>query len=183
LTIRKNKGRVLVAAAARADLFDDAKQAVFLGHFAATCNLLQSAAAAGVSRKTVYQRRRFDEAFAEAFARAEESGVECLRGEMVRRSLALLRAATPDEVALASLPGLDCHTIMNLLDHHERGLGKASGERRPRRSDASEAAARLKKLLERMRAEHKRELALKRAAKAAGAARLLGAARGARAAG
>jgi hypothetical protein len=156
--------------AARPNLFTDAQQAVFLGHFAATCNLGQGAAAAGVDRRVIYDRLRHDEAFAAAFHAAEETGVANLRAELVRRSLALLQAATPDEVALASLPGLDCHFILNLLKQHERALGQQSGDRRPRRSDASEAAARLAKLLERMRAEHERELAAKRVARAAAAA-------------
>ena len=166
MNIRKSKGRRLVGMADRPNLFTDAQQIVFLGHFAATCNLGQSAAVAGVSRKVIYERLRRDGAFAAAFAQAEETGVANLRAELVRRSLALLEAATPDEAALASLPGLDCHFILNLVQQHEKGLGKASGDRRPRRSDASEAAARLAKLLERMRLEHKQELAAKRAAKA-----------------
>jgi hypothetical protein len=116
----------------------------------------------------IYDRLQHDEAFAGAFHVAEEAGVQNLRAELVRRSLALLQATTPDEVALATLPGLDCGLILNLLRQHERALGEGSGDRRPRRSDAKEAAARLAKLLERMRAEHKRELASKRKAKAAG---------------
>jgi hypothetical protein len=108
--------------------------------------------------------------FANAFILAEEMGVENLKAELVRRSLALLQATTPDEVALASLPGLDCQFILNLLKQHENNLGKLNGDRRPQRSDASEAAGRLQKLLERMRLEHKKELAAKRAAKAARAA-------------
>lgn len=170
MNIRKSKGRRLVAMADRPNLFTDSQQAAFLQHFSATCNLSQSAAAAGVSRKVVYERQHHDEAFAAAFHAAEEMGVENLRAELVRRSLALLQATTPDEVALASLPGLDGQFILNLLKQHERALGQEGGDRRPKRSDASEAAARLAKLLERMRAEHKRELAQKRAARAVRAA-------------
>ncbi len=166
VNIRRSKGRRLVAMAERRNLFTDEQQVVFLGHFAATCNLAASAAAAGVSRKVIYERQRHDPAFAAAFAVAEETGVCSLRAELVRRSLTLLQAATPDEVALASLPGLDCKFILNLLTQHERVLGSASGDRRPQRSDASEAAARLDKLMKRMRLEDKKARAARRAAKA-----------------
>ncbi len=125
-----------------------------------------SAAAAGVDRRVIYDRLRHDAAFASAFHVAEETGIQNLRAELVRRSLALLQAVTPDEVALASLPGLDSNFILNLLKQHERSLGVESGDRRPRRSNAAEAAARLAKLMERTREEHRRELAAKRAAKA-----------------
>ncbi|WP_338501145.1 hypothetical protein V6R86_00560 [Sphingomonas kaistensis] len=128
----------------------------------ATCNLGMSADAAGVDRRVIYDRLRHDEAFASAFHVAEETGVQNLRAELVRR----LQAVTPDEVAPASLPGLDSNFILNLLKQHERSLGVESGDRRPRRSNAAEAAARLAKLMERMREEHRRELAAKRAAKA-----------------
>lgn len=166
MTIRASRGRRLVKMAPRPNLFTDAQQAIFLSQFAATCNLGQSAAAAGVRRHVIYDRLEHDAAFASAFHVAEETGVQTLRAEVVRRSLALLQATTPDEVALASLPGLDSQFILNLLKQHERSLGVGSGDRRPRRSDAKEAAARLAKLMDRMREEHKRELAAKRKAKA-----------------
>jgi hypothetical protein len=166
VTIRASRGRRLVMMADRPNLFTDAQQETFLSHFAATCNLRQSAVVAGVRRTVIYDRLEHDPAFAGAFHVAEETGVQNLRAELVRRSLALLQATTPDEAALASLPGLDCGFILNLLKQHERALGQESGDRRPRRSDAKEAAARLAKLMDRMREEHKRELAAKRKAKA-----------------
>nr|WP_314442875.1 hypothetical protein [uncultured Sphingomonas sp.] len=168
--IRGNSNRVLQAHREPQRNFTHAKRKQFLGHFAATGNVSESARTAGVPLSTAYDRRRVDHAFRDAWALAEENAVITLRAEMVRRSLELLQAATPDEVALATLPGLDCRTIMVLLKMHEKGLGKGPGERRPQRSDPKEAAARLAKLLDRMRAEHKRELAVKRAAKAARAA-------------
>lgn len=167
MNIRSSKGRVLVAMKARPSLFTDDQQARFLQHFSATCNLGESAAAAGVSRKTIYDRLRRDQPFADAFAVAEEHGVGNLRAELVRRSLALLQATTPDEQALASLPGLDCRFILNLLQQHERALHQRNGDRRPARSDASVAAGRLAALMERMGAERKKEVALAQAARAA----------------
>jgi hypothetical protein len=168
--IRGNSNRVLQSHRERDRDFTHAKRKLFLSHFAATGNVSASATHAGVAFSTAYDRRREDPAFRDAWALAEENAVITLRAEMVRRSLELLAATTPDEVAVASLPGLDCRTILHLLKYHEKGLGKEPGDRRPERSDASEAAARLSKLMERMRAEHKRELEQKRAAKAARAA-------------
>jgi len=170
MAIRATKNRVLHSHRDGTKAFSLAKQTKFLAHFAATGNVVQAAEAAGIGRSTPYHRRQIDPAFRAAFALAEENAVITLRAEMVRRSLELLAATTPDGVAAASLPGLDCRTIMILLKQHEQGLGKGPGERRPERADAGEAAARLAKLLTRMRAERKLELLKAREAKRARAA-------------
>jgi hypothetical protein len=164
--MRGTKQRIVQERKVRESCFTPDKQALFLAHFAATCNLTESAKLAGVGRRVVYCARVRDEAFRQAFAVAEENGIISLRAEMARRSMQLLDAVTPEEKALAALPGLDCNTILHLLKYHEKGAGKGPGDRQPQRSDPNEAAARLQKLLVRMRAEHKRELALKRAARA-----------------
>lgn len=170
MVIRGNSHRVLQEHQDSDRSFTHAKRMAFLSHFAATGNVSASARLAGVVFSTAYDRRRRDPAFKAAWALAEENAVLTLRAEMVRRSLELLRAATPDEVAAATLPGLDCHTILHLLKYHEKGLGKEPGDRRPERSDAGEAAARLTKLMVRLRAEHERDLKVKKAARAARAA-------------
>ena len=105
MTIRGHKDRVLISQPDRKGAFTATKQALFLEHFAAPCNLQESARVAGVSHQTIYNRRYADPAFRDAFARAEENGILSLRAELVRRSLQLLSAATPDEKALAELPG------------------------------------------------------------------------------
>lgn len=55
---------------ARADSFTKRKQQRFLDALAATCNIRAAAAHAGVSVQTVYNRREWDEAFAQAWGRA-----------------------------------------------------------------------------------------------------------------
>lgn len=165
--VKGTKQRIVQERKVRETCFTPDKQALFLAHFAATCNLTESANVAGVGRRVVYGARVRDEAFRHAFALAEENGIISLRAEMARRSMQLLMAVTPEEKALAALPGLDCNTILHLLKYHEKGVGKGPGDRQPQRADLKEAAARLAKLLERMREEHKRELAVKRAARAA----------------
>src|SRR5689334_4576969 len=102
--IRTTKGRTMQAHGDRASDFTQAKMRTFLGQFAATGNVRASAAEAGVSTSTIYMRRQRDPAFRDAFAVAEENAIVTLRAEMVRRSLTLLAATTPDEVAAASLP-------------------------------------------------------------------------------
>ena len=110
MTIRASKGRRLVKMADRPNLFTDAQQATFLSHFAATCNLGQSATAAGVRRTVIYDRLGHDAAFASAFHVAEETGVQNLRAELVRRSLVLLRATTPIGAGEPAGAGLRVHS-------------------------------------------------------------------------
>jgi hypothetical protein len=107
-------------------------------------------------------RRQDDEQFRLAFKQAQDNAVTLLRAELVRRGLELLQAATPDEQAAPALAGMDAKFILSLVQQHERGIGRELGDVKPRRSDASEAAARLQALLIRMRLERKRELELKR---------------------
>ena len=95
LTIRASKGRKLVKMAARPNLFSDQQQAVFLSHFAATCNIGRSATARGVRRSVIYDRLQHDEAFASAFHVAEETGVLNLRAELVRRPWHCCRRQLP----------------------------------------------------------------------------------------
>lgn len=67
--------------------FDADAQALFLAHFAATCDLRAAAAAAGVAESTVTLHRRRDPAFAEAFGRALGEGYVALEAEAVRQRL------------------------------------------------------------------------------------------------
>lgn len=76
--------------------FDAGAQAVFLAHFATTCDTKASAEVAGVSESTVHRHRRTDRAFAEAYEAALAEGYVWLETEAVRLRLAAqkkLRAA------------------------------------------------------------------------------------------
>lgn len=67
--------------------FDADARAHFLGHFAATCDLRGSAAAAGVAESTVTLHRRADPLFAEAFDQALAEGYGALEAEILRQRL------------------------------------------------------------------------------------------------
>jgi hypothetical protein len=115
--------------------FTAERQAIFLAHFAMTCDTTASAAAAGVSESTVTYHCRNDPAFAEAYAQALREGYALLEAEVLRRRLAAqkkLRAAI--EAAGSTLPprlaaeeGAEFDRIMKLL---------ARWDRNPRRVDS-----------------------------------------------
>jgi hypothetical protein len=115
-------------------LFDARAQAVFLTHFAATCDTKASAEAAGVSESTVHLHCRTDPAFAEAYRAALAEGYVHLEAEALRQRLAAqkklraaIEAAGPAAPpALAAEAGAEFDRIMKLL---------ARWDRKPRRAD------------------------------------------------
>ena len=95
---RAERGEVRIACANRRLLqrrrrrnvrFDAARQALFLAHFAATCDVTAAAGAAGVAVSTVHLHRRTDFAFAHACRTALAEGYALLEIEALR----LARAA------------------------------------------------------------------------------------------
>jgi hypothetical protein len=123
--------------------FDAAAQAVFLAHFAMTCDTKAAAAAAGVSESTVTYRCRNDSAFAEAYREALAEGYAFLEAEIVRQRLAAqqklraaIEAACPERSRragdtvpprLARETAAEFDRIMKLL---------ARWDRKPRRCDS-----------------------------------------------
>ncbi len=142
----------------RANEFGLERQKAFLSAFAESCNIRASARKVGVGVTTVYRRRSEDAEFRAAFAAAQDNATAFLKAELVRRGLELLRAATPEQAEEAALPGMDAKFLLSLIAQHERNVGREIGDQNPKKSDATEAAARLQALLIRMRMEHKREL-------------------------
>ncbi|HVQ08470.1 MAG TPA: hypothetical protein VMS43_08535 [Allosphingosinicella sp.] len=114
--------------------FTAERQAVFLAHFALTCDTRAAAAAAGVSESTVSYHCRADPAFAQANAQALAQGYITLEAEALRLRLAAqkkLRAAIEaagDTIPprLAAEQGAEFDRIMKLL---------ARWNRKPRRPD------------------------------------------------
>jgi hypothetical protein len=133
------------------------RQKKFLSALANSGNITASAEKVGVSLSTVWTRRKDDEEFRRAFKEAQDNAVILLRAELVRRGIELMQAASPDEVALPALAGMDAKFILSLVVQHERAQGQELGDVKPKRSDASEAAQRLLVLMQRMRAERERE--------------------------
>ena len=114
--------------------FTAERQAIFLAHFAMTCDTAAAAAAAGVHESTVHYHCRTDPAFAEAYAQALRQGYVTLEAEALRMRLEAqrkLRAAIEaagDTIPprLAAEEGAEFDRIMKLLAHRNR---------KPRRPD------------------------------------------------
>lgn len=62
------------------------KRIAFLAVLAETCNVTAAAAAVGVSRQALYNRREVDSDFAAAWQAAEKLGVEGMKDEIKRRA-------------------------------------------------------------------------------------------------
>jgi hypothetical protein len=80
-----NCRRVQVRRAPRRSFGEDRRQ-VFLDHLAACCNVTAAAAAAGVGVSTVYDARRRDAAFAQAWDEAIEAGYATLEALLIERA-------------------------------------------------------------------------------------------------
>lgn len=143
--------RRLHARKPRANELTAKRRAEFLDHFAASCNLKQSAAAIGISRTALYKRRRTDAGFRRAWALAQEQGYVVLEAELLRRSRELLEGREVTEEMLDSLNGMDAKLAFAILQNHQKNAGKEPGDIKPQRSDLSEATKRLEKVMRRMK--------------------------------
>ena len=85
--IKPGNGRPMQLRRTRRLRFGAAKKAVFLAHFAATCDLAAAAEAAGVSASTVRNHRLKDPEFDADCREALEQGVAHLEEEAVRERL------------------------------------------------------------------------------------------------
>ena len=111
--------------ATRRRRFTAERKAIFLRHFAATCDATAAAAAAGVSESCVYEHRRTDPDFAAAWQAALEQGYARLEAEHLRQRL---EAQQKMREALASgelTPELerDFERTLKLLDRYRRPGG------------------------------------------------------------
>lgn len=145
LPIVSNNRRLMQRRRMRHVRFDERRKGIFLACFARSCDLLASAAAAGICERTVYNHLRGDPAFAEAFQAALEAGYRWLEAEAVRQRLEAqkrLRAAIEEAGAAgAPLPlaeeGVEFDRVMKLLARWDRRGGRLGwrevghGRRRP----------------------------------------------------
>jgi hypothetical protein len=81
VTLAANK-----SAKRRSNRTDRARE-TFLEVLAATCNVSEGARSAGVGRRTVYDWRKADEAFAAAWDDAEAEAVDNLEGVVYKRAM------------------------------------------------------------------------------------------------
>ena len=122
-------GRMWQARRARRNQFTRERKEVFLEHFAATCDVTASAAAAEISEACVYEHRRKDPAFAAGWDEALPHAYARLEAEAVAQRIAALKRL---KVRLGKkVPPRDCEVeaeferVMALLREHKRGLAQA----------------------------------------------------------
>lgn len=127
--------------------FGLAKQKRFLAHFAATCNVRASAAAAEVSVSAVYKVRARNAAFQAQWERAQELGYMTLEAALLQRAIKSVQEILPDEAALDENDRVPFKDAMQLLQAHGRSRGRKPGEVHPQRSDIADATRRLEKIL------------------------------------
>jgi hypothetical protein len=112
--------------------FDARAQALFLGHFALTCDMRSAAAEAGVAESTVKRHRLQDPAFAEAFDHALAEGYSRLESKMLaerieaqRRLRDAIESAAPDKLPRILLEeAAEFDRVMKLLARWDRGGGR-----------------------------------------------------------
>ena len=136
--------------------FTEERRNAFLAHFAATCDVTASAAAAGVCVSTVYDHRSRDSAFHGRWDEALEAGYARLEAEALAMRLAAL-ARLKVQLGKKVRPrdcdeGAEFERVMHLLSEHKRGLAGYGKAGRPpkRRTTFAEAMAALEKQLVQM---------------------------------
>ena len=116
----------------RRDGWTRAKRAIFLDHLEASCNIRQSAAAAGMTDGTARALRRRDPAFAAAWAEALEIGGERLRAELLADALAY--KGDGETPTAAERDGVDPEPMDNATRIRVLQICRASAEGRNGRS-------------------------------------------------
>jgi hypothetical protein len=122
--------------------FTTGRRARFLSHFAATCNATAAAERAGISLRTVYNWRRDNAEFREAWHAALDQGYGRLEAGLVRL-VAEAMAAIADEGAAAGQV-IDPKTALAVLEAYRKHMaGARTGDIVPRRSDIEQVRARI----------------------------------------
>lgn len=116
--------------------FGKARREAFLEHLAATCNVMASAEATGVSVSAAYANRMNDADFREAWSAALEQGYARLEAALIERAA---RGDTkPNVRGGKTVTGrdapeeVDWDKAMELLKHHKRGLSGRTVDNRAR---------------------------------------------------
>jgi hypothetical protein len=127
--VRWHAGRGMMRKRKRPVEFDRKRKQAFLDHFAETCNLEASAAAAGISLSAVYRALKMDAAFAAGFEEALQIGHMFLEAEAVRQELAAQEAYRISPKGTGAAQAQSFERTMILLREYKRGQGRIG--RRP----------------------------------------------------
>lgn len=123
-------GRRLQRRRTRSLKFNEKRQEVFLGHFAGTCNLAESAEVAGVSESTVFNYLDRDPDFAGRFEAVLAQSYRHLEAELLRRRLEAQKRQGPIEATGEFEREFD--RALKLLQRWERKDGSLGPHRRVR---------------------------------------------------
>jgi hypothetical protein len=129
--------------------WNDEVEARFLGYLQTTANVAASAAAVGMSRCAIMQRKAADPAFARAFDAARAEGYERIELAYLARAsdaLAKFDWAAEAGIAVEDQPDMSNAEIMNLLRLHRSSCKGGAAQRygwRKREPDIEEVRAEL----------------------------------------
>lgn len=136
------------AATAARHSFTKARQVIFLNSLAATCNVRDSAKAAGVTTAAVYSKRRTDPLFAISWQQALETAYAALETLLLKRAQKILATSQPSNTK-ATAADMTIAQAISLFSDHRKGL-TANGKERPvnagRADEAETATAIMRKL-------------------------------------
>jgi hypothetical protein len=135
LQANKNREAQLARTGGRR-LFKGKARKRFLKWFAATGNVVWSAAKAGFSDKTIWKHRMNDPRFAEAFDRAFEQSVARNKARMLERRMTAKPIAVDGGAGEAELEDCDLEKAWPLIVEIERARGRSGGASagRPRKA-------------------------------------------------
>ncbi|HVQ08208.1 MAG TPA: hypothetical protein VMS43_07210 [Allosphingosinicella sp.] len=122
--VRWHAGRGPMRKRKRPVEFGRERRQAFLDHFAETCNLEASAAAAGVSPSAVYRVLKTDAAFAEGFEEALKIGYLFLEAEAVRQQREAQKAYRISPKSWGAAQAQSFERSMQLLREYKRGQGR-----------------------------------------------------------
>lgn len=142
---------------ARKDGWTRAQEETFLQSLAATCNVSESAKAAGKCSSSVYYHKQHDPAFARAWGQALEVGYAELEALLLRE---LLFGSEQEELVLDAEGAVKSRKIkrgrnlgiaLRLLLHHAQAVARVRAEQMRDPPDGDDAIARMNKLLDAVR--------------------------------
>jgi putative intracellular protease/amidase len=127
--VRRHAGRGPMRKRKRPVEFDRERKQAFLDHFAETCNLEASAAAAGISLSAVYRALKTDAAFAEGFEEALGIGYLFLEAEALRQQREAQKTYRISPKGEGAAQAQSFERTIQLLREYKRGQGRIG--RRP----------------------------------------------------
>jgi hypothetical protein len=122
--------------------FTRERKEIFLAHFAATANSDGAGRAAGVSKSTVYEHRRKDQQFREAWNEALGEGYARVEAHSVRYAEKAFQVRA-DPRAGKSVRDMDPKVALAILESYRRNGNRRPGEIFPQPYDVGEVRRRL----------------------------------------